>query len=69
MEKYIGNSIKIDLYKNRLFTIMRFHLDSFLFRLLIRYAEKYYGDSLKDVILTDKSIMQWIISVSDNIMI
>ena len=34
---------------------MKFSLDSILCWLLIRSAETYYGDSLKDVVLTDKS--------------
>ena len=34
---------------------MKFSLDGFLCWLLIRSAETYYGDSLKDVVLNDKS--------------
>ena len=52
--KYIGSSINIDLYKNSYFSIMKFALDSFLCWLLIRSVETYYGDSLKDVVFTDK---------------
>ena len=34
---------------------MKFSLDSFLCWLLIRSAETYYGESLKDLILTDET--------------
>ncbi len=33
---------------------MKFSLDSFLYWLLIRSAETYYGGSLKDLVLNDK---------------
>ena len=33
---------------------MKFSLDRFLCWLLIRSVERYYGDSLKDLVLTDK---------------
>ena len=47
--------MKIDLYKNSYFSIMKFYLDSLICWLLIRYAETYYGDSLKNALLIDKS--------------
>ncbi len=34
---------------------MKFSLSNFLYWLLIRSAETYYGDSLKDFVITDKS--------------
>ena len=36
------------------FSIMKFSLDRFLCWLLIRSVEIYYGDSLKDLVITDK---------------
>ena len=51
---FTGNFIKIVLYKIRHFSIMKVSLDSFLCWLLIRSAEIYYGDSLKDLVLNDK---------------
>ena len=33
---------------------MKFSLDRFLCLLLIRSVEIYYGDSLKDLVITDK---------------
>ena len=52
--EFTGNSIKINLYKSSYFYIMKLFLDSFLCWLLIRSAETYYGDSLKEVVLNDK---------------
>jgi len=40
---------------------MKFSLDSLLYWLLIRSAELFYGDSLKDVVLKEKSINNKII--------
>ena len=44
----------MNLYKSSYFYIMKLSLDSFLCWLLIRSAETYYGDSLKDLVITDK---------------
>ena len=52
--EFTGNSIKMNLYKSSYFYIMKLSLDSFLCWLLIRSAETYYGDSLKDLVITDK---------------
>ncbi len=53
-DKVLAFSIKIYLYKNSYYSIMKSFFDSFLCWLLIRSAETYYGDSFKDVTLTDK---------------
>ena len=50
---YICNFIKIYLYKNSYLSFMKFTLDRFLCLLLIRSAEIYYGDSLKDLVMTE----------------
>ena len=52
---FIGNFLKMNLYKSSYFYIMKFSLDNFLCWLLIRSAETYYGDSLKNVVLNEKS--------------
>ena len=52
--EFTGNSIKMNLYKSSYFYIMKLSLYSFLCWLLIRSAETYYGDSLKEVVLNDK---------------
>ena len=53
--KCTGNFMKLDLYENSYFYIMKFFLDNFLCLLLIRSAEIYYGDSLKEIVFIDKS--------------
>ena len=55
LDNIFAISKKIVLYKIRYYFIMKFSLDSFLCWLLIRSAETYYGDSLKNVVLTNKS--------------
>ena len=52
--EFTGIYIKMNLYKSSYFYIMKLSLDSFLCWLLIRSAETYYGDSLKEVVLNDK---------------
>ena len=51
---YVCNFIKLYLYKNRIIFIMKVALDNFLCWLLLRSVETYYGDSLKEAVLSDR---------------
>ena len=50
---FIGNADKNDLDRDSYYSIMKFWFDSILCWLLLHSTETYYGDSLKDVVLTD----------------